>query len=1017
MNSFTCFSLSPIGLAHPGIAVATTRAGGVGLLDREFCTDGDMDLASRNLDRLLKLVDDTNAVGLRLRVDQIAASYMLLERLCDQPHWLILCGLDPQLLEKVTASLPRSQSRKLLLEIQDIGQVLALDHQSFDGLIARGHESGGWVGEDSAFILTQKLLGIQSRPVYVQGGIGIHTVAACRAAGAGGVILDDQLLLMPESPLPGEWQRHLGNLNGTEAMVIGERLNASCRVLSRPGFQVITSLQQRASQLEVDHQASDVGTQHWREEAKSLIGWGESGILAWPIGQAVGLAARFRDRYKTTGKLVQAILKASRSHIETAKSLRPLQPNAPMSASHSTRYPIVQGPMTRVSDTAEFADAVSKAGALPMLALALMRGAQVRALLQKTKELMGDRSWGIGILGFIPQALRSEQIQVIEEFKPPFALIAGGRPNQAAQLEAQGIGTYIHVPTPALLTMFLEQGARRFVFEGRECGGHVGPLTSFMLWESMIEILVDTVPFGAERDVHVLFAGGIHDARSAAMVSAMAAPLVERGMCIGVLMGTAYLFTDEAISCGAIVSGYQEQALACTRTINLESGPGHASRCVRTQFAEEFYATRRSMTASGSSAEEIKNALEELNLGRLRIASKGLVRGADKEITTVDKENQLTDGMYMIGQVATMRDKVCSVQQLHQDVSETSTHLLATLPITSVAENINLTCPSDIAIIGIGTLLPKAQYPEIFWKNILASVNAITEIPSHRWDWRLYYNPDRNARDKIYSKWGGFLEDVPFDPIRFGIPPKSLKSIEPLQLLTLEAVRRALEDAGYGSSDFDRENTSVILGAGGGIGDLGGQYATRSEIPRFVDAPSDQVWDRLPEWTEESFPGLISNVLAGRVANRFDFGGSNFTVDAACASSLAAIELAVKELESGRSNLAIAGGVDTGQGPFAYLCFSKTQALSARGQVRAFDKTADGIVISEGLAIVVLKRLRDAERDGDHIYAVIKAVAGSSDGKALGLTAPLPAGQIRAFKRAYKKAGISPNTLGPSVTG
>jgi acyl transferase domain-containing protein len=147
--------------------------------------------------------------------------------------------------------------------------------------------------------------------------------------------------------------------------------------------------------------------------------------------------------------------------------------------------------------------------------------------------------------------------------------------------------------------------------------------------------------------------------------------------------------------------------------------------------------------------------------------------------------------------------------------------------------------------------------------------------------------------------------------MRFGIPPKSIKSIEPLQLLTLEAVRRALDDAGYGSGDFDREHTSVILGAGGGIADLGQQYATRSEIPRFVEAPSEQVWERLPEWTEESFPGLLLNVIAGRVANRFDLGGSNFTVDAACASSLAAIDLAVKELESGRSNIAIAGGVDT----------------------------------------------------------------------------------------------------------
>lgn len=1032
MNSFTCVSLSPIELSRPSLAVATTRSGGIGVLDREFCSDRDLDKATRNLDKLIELVDELAVVGLRLRVEQIASSQRLLNRLCARPHWIILCGWIPQSLEETIATLPASSSRQLLLEVTDIEQVLALSplvlggQSRVDGLIAKGHESGGWVGEDSAFVLTQKLLEKQSLPIYVQGGIGIHTVAACYAVGARGVVLDDQLWLMPESPLPVEWQGYLNNLNGQEAIVIGERLSRSCRVLSRPGFQSISALQKLAEQVELSEAVADNPKPEnpksniqnpksidWQQQAQPSIGWGTPGTVAWPMGQAVGIAASIRDRYKTTGRFVQALLQASREHVKITQRLQPLGSNAPLAVSHGTNYPIVQGPMTRVSDTAEFANAVSQAGGLPLLALALMQGKQVRELLHKTKTLLGDRSWGIGILGFVPQAVREEQLKEVKAVKPPFALIAGGRPDQAAHLEAQGIATYLHVPVPTLLKMFLEQGARRFVFEGRECGGHVGPLSSFLLWESMIETLLKEVPKGAEQEVHVLFAGGIHDARSAAMVSAMAAPLAERGIRIGVLMGSAYLFTEEAVSCGAIVKEFQEAAIACTHTINLETGPGHANRCAVTPFAEEFYATRRHLLAKGSSPEEIKNALEDLTLGRLRIASKGLVRDSAGQIVAVEAEQQMRDGMYMIGQVATLRDKACSIQDLHENVSEGSTQQLASLALDATAQsNEAATQPSDIAIIGIATLLPQAQHPEQFWENILEKIDAITEIPSSRWDWRLYYDSNRHARDKIYSKWGGFIDDVPFNPMRFGIPPKSLKSIEPLQLLALETVRRALDDAGLASGEFDRENTSVILGAGGGIADLGQQYATRSEIPRMVDAPSQEVWERLPEWTEESFPGLLLNVIAGRVANRLDFGGSNFTVDAACASSLAAVDLAVKELESGRSNVVIAGGVDTVQSPFAYMCFSKTQALSPQGKVRTFDRNADGIVISEGIAVVVLKRLADAERDGDRIYAVIKAVAGSSDGKALGMTAPLPAGQMRALNRAYKKAGFSPKTLG-----
>jgi acyl transferase domain-containing protein len=193
---------------------------------------------------------------------------------------------------------------------------------------------------------------------------------------------------------------------------------------------------------------------------------------------------------------------------------------------------------------------------------------------------------------------------------------------------------------------------------------------------------------------------------------------------------------------------------------------------------------------------------------------------------------------------------------------------------------------------------------------------------------------------------------------------------------------------------------------------VGAQYAVRSEMPRFLGEIDPDAAQMLPDWTEDSFAGILLNVAAGRTANRLDFGGVNYTVDAACASSLTAVYQGVLELESGRSDMVLAGGIDTVQGPFGYLCFSKTRALSPRGRCSSFEANADGIVISEGLAMVGLKRLADAERDGDKIYAVIKGVGGSSDGKAKSMTAPHPDGQIRALNRAYEMAGYSPATVG-----
>ena len=367
----------------------------------------------------------------------------------------------------------------------------------------------------------------------------------------------------------------------------------------------------------------------------------------------------------------------------------------------------------------------------------------------------------------------------------------------------------------------------------------------------------------------------------------------------------------------------------------------------------------------------------------------------------------------MMGQAAALRDRPITIAELHKAVSEDAAAYLAErVPVAEPRAARAAAAPADIAIIGMGSILPKAERTRDYWENILAKVNAIGEIPPDRWDWRLYYDEDRDARDKIYSKWGGFIDAVPFDPPRYGLPPNALRAIDPMQLLALETVRQALDDAGYGERrPDDWERTSVVLGVGG-LGELGVQYAARSDLPRVFADLDDRVLDYLPEWTSDTFAGLLPNVTAGRVSNRFDFGGLNCTMDAACASSLAAIYQAVLELESGRSDMALAGGVDWLQGPFAFLLFSTSQALSASGRCRTFDAKADGIAIAEGLAVVVLKRLADAERDGDRIYAVIKGVGASSDGRAKGLTAPLPEGQQRALRRAYAQAGFSPSTLG-----
>jgi acyl transferase domain-containing protein/NAD(P)H-dependent flavin oxidoreductase YrpB (nitropropane dioxygenase family) len=1015
-------------MPNPAVAIAASRAGGWGVLDLEYTKDKSLAVeAMANLCQYAK-------GGRGVKLDS-ADSKFFNTILSDLPEGLgvvILTFSHAQRLRRQVAALHRRELT-VLLEVTSREQAEIGQSVGVDGVIAKGHEAGGRVGEETTFILLQHLLGHVSLPVFAHGGIGLHSAAACYAGGAAGVVLDWQLTLAKDSPLPEALKSRLALVDGSETICLGNVLGESYRIYARPGLPVLGRVQEAEKRLSAREDVNRANMLAcWRDEIYREVGCDsiEENLLL--MSQDAALAASLARTFVTVGGIIQAISQTIDVDCLAARRLRSLDEHAPLAASHGTQYPIIQGAMTRVSDTAEFARAVADGGALPFLALALMRKADLEPLLAATQALLGDRPWGVGILGFVPLELRQEQLEAVQAYRPPFALIAGGRPDQARLLEKDGIVTYLHVPSPRLLEMFLQDGATRFVFEGRECGGHVGPRTSFVLWEQMIAALCDYLIArgGGEADrYHVIFAGGIHDAPSAAMVAVMAAPLADLGVRIGVSMGTSYLFTEEAVSTGAIVAGFQEEALASAKTVLFETGPGHAIRCAQTPYRDVFNREKLRLYAEGKPFEEVRATLELMNLGRLRIASKGIAQNPGyrtdpraPRFVTLDPEEQKLQGMYMIGQVAGLRHDVCTIKDLHHSVTREATARLQQVEALEVSadQGREQQRPSDIAIIGMACLLPKAPDLQTYWQNILNKVDSITEIPKDRWDWELYYDADRLAKDKIYSKWGGFLDEVHFDPLQYGIPPNSLRSIEPLHLLTLEVVRAALTDAGYWDRAFSRERTSVILGAGGGA-DLGGRYGFRSMLPYFVNSASNDAGERerivkelsglLPEWTEDSFAGILTNVAAGRVANRFDLGGRNFTVDAACAASLAAVDLAVRELEEGTSDMVIVGGADTMQSPFAYLCFSKTHALSPRGRCHTFDDSSDGISISEGVGAIILKRLANAERDGDRIYAVIKGVGGSSDGKDKGLTAPRPEGQMRALRRAYAKAGVSPATV------
>ena len=336
-----------------------------------------------------------------------------------------------------------------------------------------------------------------------------------------------------------------------------------------------------------------------------------------------------------------------------------------------------------------------------------------------------------------------------------------------------------------------------------------------------------------------------------------------------------------------------------------------------------------------------------------------------------------------------------------------------------------------IAIVGLAAAFPDAPDLDSYWRLITGAQDAIRNIPDSHWNTQQLYHPDPEHPDTSYSKRGGFLPGIAFDPIEWGISPNNLPHIDTTQLLALVLAKQALIDAGYAHKPnadtgraFDRRRCSVLLGVTGPqemvvpLGARLGHDKWRAACRQAgLDEPlTEDIVRRIGEqyvpWQENSFPGLLGNVVAGRVANKLDLGGSNCVIDAACASSFSALHLACLELQVGRADYVLSGGCDTFNDIFMYTCFSKTPALSKRGDTRPLSDEADGMLLGEGLGLVVLKRLADAERDGDRIYCTLNGIGTSSDGAGLAVYAPSGEGQRRCLRDAYQQANVTPRQIG-----
>ena len=440
------------------------------------------------------------------------------------------------------------------------------------------------------------------------------------------------------------------------------------------------------------------------------------------------------------------------------------------------------------------------------------------------------------------------------------------------------------------------------------------------------------------------------------------------------------------------------------------SGKIQRSKCKQQYLQGEFKAIKerkqKTKTEPGTKAEPGTSEKPGLDKNKIQQWLTGrIARGLEVEPQAVDIETPLFEfglgskEVFVIsGELETLlnRKLVPTILYDYPDIKTISAYLAGDVPGEIEKPQAAVTSPSlsePLAIIGMACRFPGASHAGEFWKNLLDGKDCITEIPAERWDWREYYGDPLEENNKTNIKWGGFIEGIDwFDPLFFGINPREAQLMDPQQRLLMTYAWKAIEDAGYSTQSLSGTRTGIFVGTmGSGYSEL----LSRANV-------------KIEGYTST---GMVPSVGPNRMSFFINLHGPSEPIETACSSSLVAVHRAIESIQTGACDMAIVGGVNTIVTPDAHISFNKAGMLSEDGRCKTFSDKADGYGRGEGVGMIFLKKLKEAEQAGDHIYGVIRSSAENHGGRVNTLTAPNPRAQAELLKAAYTKAGIDPRNV------
>ncbi|MFX1277800.1 MAG: beta-ketoacyl synthase N-terminal-like domain-containing protein [Promethearchaeota archaeon] len=1047
-NKIPVWGYSPKGVTDPSLSIQLCQAGGIGLIDLEGLNQ---DQCQNQIDKLFSSLTSDHLWGIRI------SNHNLLNTLNFRDVIpIIVCAFSPN---KDDIQSMQKNSKLLLSEVSYLEEAYETAEWS-DLFLVKGHEAGGIVGTKNSFILIQEFqkAGLS---FIIQGGFGVYNVCSAFIGGAIGVVLESQLYLLPECPLSPDFKNYIKTIDENDFYIVQETSRYNYRLigkLANKSIRTIKSFEQKNySNVNNDFDTNYLTRKDdFHQVIKKFIDkfplYSDSDPKHsfLPSDHGICFANFILTKFQNLENFLTNIINIITNQIKNCINNWPFTKNSEFATKLGIKYPIIQGPMANISDNLSFARKISNNGALPILALGGLLPDETSELLSNCNaEKLSENPYGCGIIGLdAVKPRRDEHLRCISKFGPEIILIAAGTIDLGVQVKNSGNIVLIHTPALSMFKEALKRNLNYMILEGNECGGHVGTLSSFTLWEHVLEYM-DIERKNFIQKVNIIFAGGIINGVSSAMLAGMISNHLDI-ITPGIQMGTAYLLSEEIVTTKALSPVYQELLLNNTFTNVIGVTVNTRARVIPSEFSLYTIKNEYLRKSNGISLSQRKKLYEEDNLGALRIASRAEIWNENHEKVSgtsqfipISTEEQLTKGVFMTGDSISLQKTIRSIPQIHSDIIEeglkfirkNSNYILKeTLGRVPMNKEKYLkkiqSIGNKIAIVGMGGLFPDAENIPQFWDNIISKKYSITTVPKDRWDSDIFYDSDHSIPDKTYTKIGGFVKKFEFKSIKYRIPPKMADRMDLVQKWAIITAEEALIDAGYPIDGKKRLSIATIVGnsSGGDTQRISNKRILFNEIKYRLNEASSQmilkpeekenllkfleskIINHIPVINEDTMPGELANIIAGRVANVFNLTGKSMTTDAACASSLAAIDTAVNGLLVKDYDTVLVGGVDSSMDPQTYIKFCKIGALSEDGTY-PFDSRANGFVMGEGAGFIVLKRLEDALHDKNKIYAIISGFGGSSDGKGKGITAPNPEGQRLAIERTLENTNLSPSDI------